>query len=474
MAARAEVVLYAGILFLAGLLAAGEGISLVPFSAFGVAAIGAFLLWRKSASGRVSPAYAFLILPLLLGFFYFHLDSSAARVSRILPKTGTAQAVLSGEAARSRSGWILPARLEPPYRGEVKVLSKEGFGYGDMIRLELAGEPEESQSGPPLIRAREIARISPGHGFWLKERLLAAKGWALSRFRAHLPADPAALISGLTFGARADFSPDLSNSMRASGTTHLVALSGYNIGILVLALAAMLRGRLPRRAAFFLVVTGILAFVLMTGGEASIIRAALMAFLVLWAGESGRLYSFGHALVLSAVIMALFDPALIRFDLGFQLSFLSLLGIAYLSGPIAGLMRLKPSSEDILAWKENLATTSAAQLAVLPVLLANFDSFSLSGIFANTLILWFVPLTMFLGFSILFLSALSFYLGQIAAWAVYLLLQYELGVIRFFGWFTLPVGNFLPGWFGAGVYYLVLAAIGLRSAKTEISPAHAR
>ena len=107
-------------------------------------------------------------------------------------------------------------------------------------------------------------------------------------------------MAGITLGERAEFSKEFKEAMSKSGTTHLVALSGYNITILVLAVAYVLNFFASRRLVFWLTLLIIIGFVAMTGAEASVVRAAIMGGIVLLAKRANRLYSFRNAIVIAA------------------------------------------------------------------------------------------------------------------------------------------------------------------------------
>ena len=108
--------------------------------------------------------------------------------------------------------------------------------------------------------------------------------------------------------------------MSQSGTTHLVALSGYNITVIAIAVSTLLSYFLRRRIVFWLSILTIIAFVLMTGAEASVVRAAIMGGIILLAKQIGRIHSMRNAIVFAALLMVLFNPKILRFDIGFQLS----------------------------------------------------------------------------------------------------------------------------------------------------------
>ncbi|MDO8574515.1 MAG: ComEC/Rec2 family competence protein [bacterium] len=292
----------------------------------------------------------------------------------------------------------------------------------------------------------------------LEQKLVNFKENQINQFRINLPLNSAALLAGETFGERSDFTKELKEQMNRSGTTHIVALSGYNIAILVLAISTALGSFLSRRKTFIITAVVIILFVIMVGGGASIIRAAIMGFLILLAKELGRPYNLTNAIVLTAGIMVLINPTILTEDIGFQLSFLSLLGIVYLEPAIKKLLHLKEGG-GILGWRENATMTLSAQIAVAPILIYHFNQFSLTAIPANVLILEVVPLTMFFGFFLATLSSILPVLGFLVAKLVNILLLYQIGVIKTFSSIHLPSPRFLSSGIAITIYYLALIVI---------------
>ena len=190
----------------------------------------------------------------------------------------------------------------------------------------------------------------------------------------------------------------------------------------------------------------------MTGAEASVVRAAVMGGIILLAKQIGRVHSIRNAIAAAAFIMILYNPKILRFDLGFQLSFMALLGIVYLSPAIRKFLKMK-EEDGFLNWRENFLTTTSAQLAVLPLILINFDNFSLLSLPANILILEAIPLTMILGFILGIIGFIALPLAIIFSWFVNLFLIYELGIIDVFSKISIPIAEI--GIIGAIIYYLL-------------------
>jgi len=337
----------------------------------------------------------------------------------------------------------LVIELKEPHSGRilVKTAPYPSFSYGDLIKFEgVIKKPDSESYANYLAKDRvfgivnfpKAEIISTGQGNVVKTLLFKLKEGAIENFQRVLPSEKAAFLSGITFGERAEFSKEFKNAMSNSGTTHLVALSGYNISILVIAMASSLGYLFSRRLTFWLTLLIILGFVLMTGAEASVVRAAIMGGIALLAQQVGRLYSFRNAVAVAAFLMVLENPKVLSFDIGFQLSFLALLGIVYLMPAIQKFFKISPEPGR-LSLKENFLTTLSAQLAVAPILIINFSNFSLISLLANVLILAFIPVTMTLGFILGALGFVSYYLALVFSWFVNLFLSYEVFIIKLFG-----------------------------------------
>ncbi len=393
-----------------------------------------------------------------LGAFYYHLRGVLTEHGQeiVFDKTTSFSGVVVNEPAASEKSQSFLINLKPPFSGKMRIITDPlaPFAYGDLVSGEGKIERADSRAGNPVAFFPNIQIIGQHQGFLLKEKLIDFKHHLIGQFRRALPRDEAALAAGITFGDRSGFSKEFKNQMALSGTTHLVALSGYNISIVVLAAGFLFGYFFSRRLTFFCTLVTILLFVLMVGAEASVVRAAIMGFLILLARESSRMHNMSNAITLAALVMALADPAVLAYNIGFQLSFLSLLGIVYLEPALKRIFRVKKTKGLVGA----AFTTASAQLAVFPLLSLSFGQFSPVAILSNILIIGLTPLTMAFGFILVGLSAIHFYLGFVVAKLLYLLLSYQIFVIKFFASHAWPVslGHSLSI---VGLYYAVLVFI---------------
>jgi competence protein ComEC len=206
------------------------------------------------------------------------------------------------------------------------------------------------------------------------------------RGASSLPPTPRALLAGFVLGDTRAIAPDLVDDFRASGLSHLLAVSGANVAFALAVAEPVLRRR--RLATRFVGGIAVLAvFGTMTRWEPSVLRAAVMAGLVMLARWLGRPADAGRVLVVAMVGLLLVDPFLLH-SVGFLLSCGACAGIALGAAPIG--RRLRGPT-----WlREALGVTTAAQLGVAPVLLATFGSVPLVALPANLIAAPFVgPLT---------------------------------------------------------------------------------
>ena len=210
----------------------------------------------------------------------------------------------------------------------------------------------------------------------------------------------ASLVSGLLLGSRKGMSEELTRDFQATGLTHIVAVSGYNIS-LVIACIFSLFGFLPLKKRVVLSIFMVSVFVLFVGASSAAVRAGIMGSLGMWGLYSGRRCQAFFVLLWSALLMALWNPAIFIFDIGFQLSFASTLGLL----AFVPIFQKHFPSKGFLV--ESLLLTLSAQLATFPFIVFYFGRLSLISPLANILVAPFLPFAMFF-------SALSLIGGEFA------------------------------------------------------------
>ena len=258
--------------------------------------------------------------------------------------------------------------------------------------------------------------------------LFSAKERLSLNLRENLSPSSSALSLGILFGDKSGFSGQFKENLKKSGTTHIVALSGFNITVVVSFIGAIFFF-LPPKWRPMGIAAGIIAFVGVVGPSASVIRAAIMGVLALFAKNSGRLVDIKGPIAFAALAMVVHDPSAIAFDAGFSLSFLALLGIVFISPKIK---RSLFKGENPGKIKSAFAECLSAELAAAPALMVFFGSVSWLSFIPNLMIIWSIPIAMAFSFAsglASFVSGWAAFPFSVAAEAV---LSYEIGIIDFF------------------------------------------
>lgn len=269
-----------------------------------------------------------------------------------------------------------------------------------------------------------------------------------------IPEPENGLLAGLIFGGSGRLPKSLQDDFKKTGVSHIVAVSGYNV--MIVAECIFLLGiaiGLWRRQAFWLVVASIGLFVVMTGASASVVRASIMALVVLLATQVRRLIAPWRLLIFVLTMMIWQNPMLLRYDVGFQLSFIATAVLLLV------LSQQETREVTVLdaAWTVILSTL-LIEIFVAPILLTQFGFVSGVSLISNSLLLPVVPVAMLMTF-IAALCGFFLPLGvNIFAWVAYALAKYILFVVTFLASWPWATFSFLLTPWGIVVWY---AGIGL-------------
>lgn len=239
----------------------------------------------------------------------------------------------------------------------------------------------------------------------------------------------ASFINGILLGSRQNISEEIKESFNKTGTTHILAISGYNIMIISWAVLVGLVYFFKRRTAFWISIGIIILFTILTGASASVVRATLMGLLLLFANGYGRLYDAKNSIILAGAIMIFINPFALVFDIGFQLSFLAVMGLLFLYPYLNRKITKIPELGGI---KDLALMTISAQVFVLPLLIYYFHQFSLWSLPANIMILPFVPFAMLTGFLSGISGMIFLPFGKIIGMVAWAITTYQIWVVNFF------------------------------------------
>ncbi len=438
------------------------GVSLRSFFDFGWAFAGFFALLGivliivslMTENRRLTTAIAIFLIAIGLGMARYEIKDSPPDLSWFESATADGRKVeMAGVVADEPDERENYTRIVMVPVSGVKVLvyvqHYPEFRYGDELKISgVLKKPKNLNESfdwqAHLLKDDiyyeifypEMEKISEGGGSFIKRELFKIKAKYLSALAKAMPEPHSAFMAGLTVGAKQAIGKELLEDFRKTGIIHIVVLSGYNI-TLVADIAMRLLGFLPRIFGISLGALGIILFAVMTGASATVVRASAMALLVILARTTGRLYEITWALFLTGFFMVLHNPKILRFDAGFQLSFLATLALIWLAPHIE-----KKLSFIAKKWKlrEIASATLATQIFVLPLLLYKMGLFSAVSVPVNLLILIFVPATMFFGFAAGIIGMFNALISIPFGWVGYVLTQYEIFIVQFFA--NLPFASF--------------------------------
>lgn len=274
----------------------------------------------------------------------------------------------------------------------------------------------------------KIELISQTEGNVAYRSILKIKKKFKEKLSGLMPEPQSSLLNGIILGEKRGLPEDLREQFNLTGVSHIIVISGFHVAIVAgLIMNFCLAISLSRKQSFWISIIGIIFFITITGFQTSAIRAAIMGGLVLLAMYSGRLSNPRNALCLAAVIMLMINPKLLRYDVGFQLSFLATISIIYLSSHIKKYLVFLPKLFKI---RESAAMTISAQFLTLPIIVYNFERLSVVAPITNILIVPLVPISMMLGGLVGLIGFISNYLGQALAFLVWILLSYKIAVVE--------------------------------------------
>lgn len=317
--------------------------------------------------------------------------------------------------------------------------------YGDRIAfrcdLEVA-EPFEGFAYDKYLRSRGVLAVC-WHPKSLSVQEQTGGGWrgtifsmkrkVLDKTEQIFSEPQSTFLSGLLFGGKGSLSSEIRDDFVTTGTSHILAASGYNVSIfsrfIFLALVALV---FRRKTALAIVAAMIGVYVVMSGLDPAVTRAGIMGLVVLFGRGLGRASSTAsvrNVLALTAVVMLAANPYLLLDDVGFQLSFVSTIGLVLLVPRIEHWFQFIPTSG---GFREAIVSTVAATGMSLPVLIWQFGSISIVSVLVNLIVLPLVPYTMALGAIAISAGFVSNAIASILAVPAWSLLSIMLYVVRWF------------------------------------------
>jgi len=271
----------------------------------------------------------------------------------------------------------------------------EGFSYRDYL---------QRQGIYVYLPNAEVEIVESGQGNILMGGIFGLKSRAMAVLYQLWPDPEASLLAGILLGIETGIPDHVQQAFRDTGTSHIIAISGFNITIVAGLFSRFFSRLLNPRQGAIAAMLGIGVYTLLVGADAAVVRAAVMGGLSIFAQQIGRRQHGLNAAALASLIMILLNPQL-PWDISFQLSLSATLGLILYADPFAQkflefssrVLPLETAQRITQPISEYILFTFAAQLATFPVMLFHFHSFSLSTFLANPAILPVQPPIMLAG-----------------------------------------------------------------------------
>ncbi len=470
--------------FYISLIAFTVGVATATFSSFTYPALIWLLclsflcaiFWQRSGASK--QLMVWLTVSLVLAFFVL----GAGRMSFAINSFGHSQletrlgekVELSGVVVEEPERSASSLRLFVKTEGTKIIVTTDRYTdikYGDKVLISgVIKKPEAFTTdlsrefdypGYLLARGTEyqisfatVKVESSGKGNLIISTLLKVKHSFLEVINSYLVEPDSGLAAGLLLGVKQGLGDDLEADFRTTGIIHIVVLSGYNIMLIVTFVLYVLGSFLPKKVQLVVGILAVLAFALMVGLSATVVRACIMASLLLVAQATSRNYLVLRALMLAGALMLVINPYLLIYDIGYQLSFMATLGLILLAPILEKYLTRIPN---LFGARMFILATISTQIAVLPLILYYMGQLSVLAVLVNVLVLPMVPVAMLLTF----FTGLSGFvlpgLATILAVPTYFSLAYIIEIARYFA--SLPFASILVSNFP--IWWLVVAYLGL-------------
>ncbi len=218
----------------------------------------------------------------------------------------------------------------------------------------------------------------------------------------NMPKRTANLLLGILIGERDNIQEDIIESFRTANLSHILAVSGAHTSYIILGITYLIsKSKTPKRIGYIITIINLLIFIIITGASYSVVRACIMAIVVIGAKICYRKENFFTSICISLIIILIQNPFAIN-DIGLKLSFMGTAGIVIFNKSITNFF-IKLKIKQKIA--EALSVTFSAQLMIMPITILNFNTISLTFFISNILASPLLGIIIIFGFISIFISS---------------------------------------------------------------------
>lgn len=485
--AKSRIFLIANFLFVSGIFIASY--TSVRWIANGYWWLGAFLFFAGNAVIFYKEKKVFIVALgaafLFLGLWRYSLCVPVGEINFPVSEINFQARVISEPVFSEKSQQLTAIILRPGESlNSKKILIFTNhyprYNYGDS--LEISGRIERPGKLGEFSYDRYLAKdkiyfisIFPqvkktgNSGMAGKKYILRAKEKMRQMINLGLGEPAASLNRAIVLGDKRAVDSALKQKFANLGLSHLMAISGMHISVVILIVFWLLiYFGLDRKKAFYGVELALVVYIFMIGAPASAIRAGIMGSFVLLAMQAGRLNRASNSLLAAASLTLAYNPLWLRDDIGWQLSFLAVFGIIWFY-PILkeGWQKFNLPERGYIS--DVLMVSLAAQILIWPLIAKNFNQVNILSPLANVFVVWTLPFVFFFSLAALVLSFL--FPPAVIFWflPVRLLFAYIINIAEAMNSYLILIWNIEDIWYGWILlyYFLALMFVWQNSHKKE-------
>ncbi|NLJ40195.1 MAG: DNA internalization-related competence protein ComEC/Rec2 [Clostridiales bacterium] len=301
------------------------------------------------------------------------------------------------------------------------------------------------------VPQRKIVSVEPGKFPWPRSWIVHMRGFMADAYDRYIGGTPATLLKAMTLGERWALPSEIKDQFAITGVAHILAISGLHIGFLVLMLL-WLTNKLRLKSGMAFIVQGIvlLIYCAMVGGNPSVVRATVMAIVLVGGRAIGRKADSLNSMFLAAFIILIFKP-LDLWEVGFQLSFGATAGIILYSKTFSDKFKRLPRNI-----AGSLATMASAQLGTWPLIAYYFNIFSPVSFAANLILIPIAGIMVTSGLLFPILVSILPILASVMGWWLWWICSLFIWANKWlsgFSWSSLSVVS--PNLLFLTVYYII-------------------
>lgn len=352
------------------------------------------------------------------------------------------------------------------------LYTKENLEYGD--KVEVSGkfyEPDDQRNYKGFnyksylktqkiygtIKAKKVTTVSKNNVNFVLIFTNNIRNKIIKNIEKILPEETSTLLTGILLGEKQNLDEETTNSFQKSSLSHILAVSGTHVSYLILGITFFLnKSKISKKSGYYFIIFILFVFLFLTNFSPSVVRAVIMAGFVIFAKILHRKASVINSILISLLIILICNPYLVN-NISLKLSYFGTIGVIYISPIIQKQLQKLNINKKI---SQILSIPISAQIAILPIIITNFNTISLTFLISNISVIPLIGIIIIFGFITVFVSFLWLFGAQKLGIIINLILKTIIIISKFCG--NLKISSIYiitPNKITIIIYYFILIII---------------